>query len=148
VTDPGYFIDTNVFLRHLLNDHPTQSPRCLALFEAIERGEERGWTTDMVIAEIVWVLSSKPYEVKRATIAQWLLVLTSLPGLKVENRTRLSHTLRLYTSTPIDFIDAYNAAFIMRRQGPAKLYSFDTHFDRVPELTRLEPGRRHHAEAA
>ena len=148
MTDRGYFIDANVFLRHLLNDHPFQSPQCLALFEAIERGEERGWTTDMVIAEIVWVLAGKPYQVKRETIAQWLLALTSLPNLRVERRRRLTHALRLYTSTPMDFIDAYNAAFILDRQGPTKLYSFDAHFDRVPELTRLEPGGEQAAKAA
>lgn len=148
MTDPGHFIDTNVFLRHLLDDDREQSPRCLALFEAIERGEETGWTTDMVIAEIVWVLSSKLYGIERNTIANWILALTSLPNLRVENRARIVHALKLYTSTSMDFIDAYNAAFILRRQGSTSLYSFDAHFDLVAELTRLQPGGEQRAEAA
>ena len=48
----------------------------------------------------------------------------------------------------MDFIDAYNAAFILHRHGPTKLYSFDAHFDRVPELTRLEPTGKSAAAAA
>ena len=148
MTEPGYFLDANIFLRHLLNDHPDQSPKCLALFEAIENGTARGWTTDMVIAEIVWVLSGPSYSVRRETIAGWLLDLVYLPNLKVEHRNRLAHALHLYTSTPMDFIDAYNAAFILRRYGPTKLYSFDEHFDRVPDLTRIEPGGDQTAVAA
>lgn len=148
MNEPGYFLDANIFLRHLLNDHPDQSPKCLALFEAIENGTARGWTTDMVIAEIVWVLSGHPYRVDRETIAGWLRDLVYLPNLKVEHRNRLDHAFYLYTSTPIDFIDAYNAAFIIRRYGPTKLYSFDAHFDRVPDLTRIEPGDEQVAEAA
>lgn len=140
MTDHGYFIDANVFLRHLLNDHPEQSPKCLALFSAIERGEVRGWTTDLVLAEIVWVLASRPYEVERWKISNWLLALSSLAGLWVESRPRLVQALKLYASTPMDFIDAYNAAFILQRNGPTMLYSFDAHFDRVPGLTRKEPG--------
>lgn len=146
--EPGYFLDANIFLRHLLNDHPDQSPKCLALFEAMENGTARGWTTDLVIAEIVWVLSGRPYSVKRETIADWLRELVYLPNLKVEHRTRLTHALHLYESTPMDFIDAYNAAFILRRYGPTKLYSFDAHFDRVPQLTRIEPGDELEAAAA
>jgi len=148
MNEPGYFIDANVFLRHLLNDHPVQSPKCLALFEAIERGDARGWTTDMVIAEIVWVLSGKPYQVQRETIERSLVELIYLPNLKVDHRMRLRHALHLYTSTPMDFIDAYNAAFILRRYGPTKLYSFDAHFDRMPQLTRIEPDDKQTAQAA
>ncbi len=48
----------------------------------------------------------------------------------------------------MDFIDAINAAFILQSHGPTSLYSFDEHFDRVPELTRIEPGTTQAKRAA
>ncbi|MDQ6694361.1 MAG: hypothetical protein M3014_08045 [Chloroflexota bacterium] len=44
----------------------------------------------------------------------------------------------LYTSLPLDYVDAYNAALIEDREQ-FELYSYDAHFDRVNGLTRLEP---------
>ncbi|MCC7090037.1 MAG: hypothetical protein IT295_12850, partial [Dehalococcoidia bacterium] len=40
-------LDTNVFLRHLLQDHPEQSPASTALLERIESGVLAGWVTPM-----------------------------------------------------------------------------------------------------
>ena len=37
-----WFIDTNVFLRALLDDHPDQSPRATAFLERVLHGEVRG----------------------------------------------------------------------------------------------------------
>lgn len=53
---PSALIDTNIFLRHLLNDDPVKSPQCLRLFQEIEQGTLTGWTSDLVIAELVFIL--------------------------------------------------------------------------------------------
>lgn len=55
------FLDANIFLRHLLNDHPTQSPACLALIRAVEQGKVPAWTSDLVLSEVVFVLASKRF---------------------------------------------------------------------------------------
>lgn len=39
---------------------------------------------------------------------------------------------------PIDFIDAYNAA-VMQARGLQTIYSYDTDFDRLSGIRRLEP---------
>lgn len=133
------FVDTNIFLRHLLNDHPEQSPACFRLIQAIEQNQIQAWTTDLVVAELVFVLSSKQlYQLSRQTIRDLLLPLIQLPGLKLP-RKRLYHRIfELYTSRPIDFIDAYHAARI-ESQSPPELYSYDKDFDRVDGVRRLPP---------
>ena len=133
------FLDTNILLRHLLNDHPTHSPACLALIQAIEQGRLTTWTSDLVIAEVVFVLSSKHvYNLSRATIRDLLLPLINLPGLKLPRKRLYHRVFELYTSFPIDYIDAYHAALLEHRHE-SEIYSYDTDFDRIPGLQRIEP---------
>jgi predicted nucleic acid-binding protein len=85
MSDP--FLDTNIFLRHILNDDPVKSPACFALIRAIERGETTVWTSELAIAEVVFVLESKrTYNVPRDTIRDVLLPLLSLPGIKLPHK--------------------------------------------------------------
>ena len=44
----------------------------------------------------------------------------------------------LFTSTDMDYIDAYNAV-LMQRKGIYNIYSYDTHFDLINNINRLEP---------
>jgi predicted nucleic acid-binding protein len=131
------FIDSNIFIRHLMADHPVQSPACRALFEAIERGELIGWTSQLVISELVFVLS-RVYRLNRRDIQEALLPLLSLPGLKVERKQIVNRIFELYVERSIDYVDAYHAALLEGRGG--ELYSYDTDFDRVAGLRRREPG--------
>ena len=52
------FLGANVVLRYLLRDDETKAQRCLELLEKAERREITLRTTDLVIAELVWVLES------------------------------------------------------------------------------------------
>jgi predicted nucleic acid-binding protein len=135
----GTFLDTNIFLRHLLNDHADHGARALRLFQAIERRELTGWTSGLVVAEIVFVLSSpRIYGVPREDIRDHLVPLLTLPGIQLEHKRLYHRVFDLFTSLPIDYIDCYHAVLVASyRQNT--LYSFDTDFDAVPGLTRQEP---------
>jgi predicted nucleic acid-binding protein len=133
------FLDANVCLRQLLADHPVHSPACFKLFQAIERGEVVAWTTHLVIAEVVFVVSNKrTYNVGRERIRDLLLPLIGLPGLKLANKRLFRRVFDLYVAHPMSFVDAYHTVLVGARQPP-ELYSYDTDFDRVAGLTRLEP---------
>jgi predicted nucleic acid-binding protein len=133
------FVDTNVFLRHVLNDDPRKSPACLALLQSIEQGRVDGWTSELVISEVVFVLGNKrSYDFGREVIRDALLPLIELSALKVPNRRLYRRVFELYTSLPIDYVGAYHVA-LMESRGETELYSYDADFDRVPSLRRLEP---------
>ncbi len=133
------FLDANIFLRHLLADHEVQSPACFNLFQAIERGDATAWTSHLVIAEVVFVISNKrTYNVERERSRELLLPLIGLPGLKIANKRIFRRVFDLYVAHPMSFIDAYHAVLVGGRRPP-ELYSYDTDFDRIAGLTRLEP---------
>lgn len=134
----GPFLDRNVFIRHLLNDDPTQSPRCLALFRAIENGELSAWTTDVVIAEIVWVLQGRRYRLSPQEIRERLLPLINLPNIRLPRKRLYDRAFQLFAELGIDYVDCYHAA-VLELQGETEIYSYDRHFDRIPSVRRLEP---------
>ncbi|MBI2955552.1 MAG: PIN domain-containing protein [Chloroflexi bacterium] len=133
------FLDTNIILRHLLNDDPVKSPACFDLIQAIERSKLFAWTSHLVIAEVVFVLSNKKtYDLSREDVRDRVLPLINLPGLKLDKKRLFGRVFDLYTSLPIDFIDCYHAALIEQRQKP-EIVSYDTHFDKISGINRFEP---------
>ena len=133
------FLDSNILLRHLTNDDPQRGRACLATIQAIERGELTVWTTDMVIAEVVFVLANKDtYNLGRETIRDLLLPLIELPGVKLPHKRLYRRVFELYTTRPIDYVDAYHVAH-MERRGTTEVLSYDGHFDRIEGIKRVAP---------
>jgi predicted nucleic acid-binding protein len=135
----GTFLDTNIFLRHILNDDSVKSAACRDLFRSIERRELVAWTTPLVVAEIVFVLSNpKTYNVSRTQLCDTLLPLLGLVNLKLQHKRLYARVFELFVAYPIDYVDAYHAAFL-EKMNQTELFSFDTDFDGVPTVTRREP---------
>ena len=132
------FVDTNVFIHFLLEYDPQRLERCRQLLAAAENGEIDLETSDMVIAEIVWFLERPPIRMKPNAIRDRLLPLIGLPGLRLPDKNFLGEAFQTYVERGVNFIDAYNAA-VMRRRRIDRIYSYDSDFDRLPGLTRLEP---------
>jgi predicted nucleic acid-binding protein len=132
------FIDTNIFLRHLLGDHPQHSPKATALFERIERGELRAQTSEMVIFETVFTLE-RSYHIPKAEIRDSVLALLALSGLVIRGKRRYQRIFELYVDSNLPFGDAYIVAQMEQLQAD-QIYSFDRELDRkAPGITRLEP---------
>jgi predicted nucleic acid-binding protein len=133
------FIDTNVFLRFLTRDDFAKAERVKALLEQAEQGEVELTTSESIICELVFVLSSpKLYNVGRERMRQLLLPIVSLRGLRLANRAVFVRALDLYAVTSMDFIDALAVAHMEARQV-TEVYSCDRHFDGVNGVRRLEP---------
>jgi predicted nucleic acid-binding protein len=133
------FLDTNIFLRQLRNDHSQWSPACQQLFRDIEAGKRTAWTTDLAIAEVVYVLESKKhYDQERSAIAEALRALLSLRHLKLNHKKRYERIFTLYTTFPqLSYVDCYHAALV-EAEG-TDLYSYDTDFDLIGTIVRKVP---------
>ncbi len=131
------FLDTNVFLRHLLEDHPDQSPRATAYLLSIERGEVTVRISEIVVFETVFTLQRR-YGKPRANIRDAVLALLELPGILLPGKRRLRRVFDLYVDRNLSFADAYHALF-MERLGLTQVVSFDEDFDRIPGLDRVMP---------
>ncbi|MCL0046403.1 PIN domain-containing protein [Dehalococcoidales bacterium] len=133
------FLDANIILRYLLQDDELKAQRCLELLEKAERREVILHTTDLVIAETVWVLESpSTYNLPKDRIRDLLLPIILLPGLRLADKKLYRRIFDLYVNQDIDFIDAYNTAH-MEKWGLMQVYSYDLDFDRISGITRLEP---------
>ena len=133
------FLDTNVILRYLLRDDELKAQHCLELLEKAERREINLRTTDLVIAEVVWVLESPAtYNLPRDRIRDLLLPVIFLPGLRLPGKKLYRQIFELYVDQNIDFIDAYTAIH-MEKRGLSQIYSYDSDFDRIAGISRVEP---------
>jgi predicted nucleic-acid-binding protein len=132
--DDTVFVDTNVFLRFFVNDVATQYEKARALFEAAEAGKIKLETSELVIAEIVWVLESF-YGFSRKEVTEVLSTLLFSRNLKIASHTRINEAARLYAAGNMDFIDAYNIAYI-RSKEYTKVATFDSkHFKKVDGIS-------------
>jgi predicted nucleic-acid-binding protein len=132
------FVDTNLFIRYLTNDDQKTADRVENLLKDASAGKLKLVTTEMVIAEIVWVLESS-YDMKPKDIAPMIKGILSTPGLEVLNEANVKRAVQLYNDFNVDFIDAYIAA-VMEIRNINELYSFDRkHISRLSGITRIEP---------
>ena len=131
------FVDTNVFVRHIAQDEPQQSPRATAYLRRVAAGEVEGRTADTVIFETVFTLQSF-YRMPRTLIRDALLPLIELPGNILPGKQHFRDVFDWYVNSSLSFADAYHAVLI-RRLGLNQVMSFDEDFDCIPWLTRVEP---------
>ena len=135
------FLDTNIILRFLTRDDETKAKACFELFQKVEQGKEQVLTCEAIIAEVAYVLSSPrgPYHLSHEEIRARLAPILALRGLKLPQKRQHLHALDLYATLPsLDFEDALAVAH-MEKRGITKILSYDTDFDRVPEVKRVEP---------
>jgi predicted nucleic acid-binding protein len=132
-------IDANVILRYLTKDPAKMAEAAFKIFDDAKNGKLSLLLTSLTVAEVVWVLESF-YDHSKTEIAQTIAQLLFCDGLEVEDLDLLMEALTLYQGKNLDFADAFLAAVALRR-GPQAIYSFDQHFNRVPGISRLEPGK-------
>jgi predicted nucleic acid-binding protein len=134
------FLDTNIFLRHLLQDDPTHSPKASAFLKRIEAGEVKVRTSETVIFETVFTLQ-KVYRQPKAAIRDTVLPLLELPGIVLPHKRQYRKVFSLYVEKNLPFADAYHAVlmeYLMEYLHLTEIVSFDTDFDRIEGITRVK----------
>ncbi len=136
---PASFLDTNILLRYFTRDNDAKAQKALQLLTKVEQGEERIITSSLVIFETIFTLQSF-YKVPRANIKDLLLPIISLRGLHLPEKQIYYRAFDLYVTKNISFADAYNAAYMLSEEV-LTIYSWDTDFDKIEGIVRLEPIR-------
>ena len=134
----SYFVDANIFLRFLTNDIPEQANAVELLLKKAASGELELVTNAMVMAELIWVMESA-YRLPRSVIRDYILIILNTPGLKTFGGEGITQAIAWYVEKNVDFIDAYNAAWMMQNDI-THIFTFDQkHFRRFSDLTALLP---------
>lgn len=132
------FVDTNLFLRFLTNDVPAQADAVEKLLRQAEQNKIQLVTNSLVIAEIVWTLESY-YESEREDIQNKILAILNTSGLHIPESDLILKAIIWYAEKNVDYIDAYNVAW-MEQEGMKKIYTFDQkHFERFDDMEVMKP---------
>jgi predicted nucleic-acid-binding protein len=109
------------------------------LFEDADSGQKTLYTTESIIAEVVYVLQSKKlFNYSREIIVKNLLTILKLKGLKIIHKKLIILGLQIYLRFNIDFEDAVLASYVLSSKSK-ELFSYDHDFSKIDGLKRIEP---------
>ncbi len=131
------FLDANVIIHFLTGEDGEKAERSLALLRKVENRQETVETSDLVVAEVVWFLSSHQ-RLRPRQVRDLLVRLLAIGGIRLPDKPLVVAALDSFAETGIDFVDAYNAV-VMHKRGLDRIYSYDADFDKVSGITRVEP---------
>jgi predicted nucleic-acid-binding protein len=132
-----YFIDTNIFLRVLVQENKTSFEDCFKILEMIKYGEIKAFTNSLVLAEINWVLSGL-YKFSKEKTVEAIRSILNLKNLKIIDKSEPQEGINLYEKNKVKFIDALIAANDLILKKEAKIISYDKDFDKMG-VVRIEP---------
>lgn len=116
------FVDTNYFLRFLLQDVSSQMQEAKQLFLKNAKGEISLATSIVVFFEVTWVLRKSFYKDKQALINSLMRVLDL--KVELEERVILVESIDLFKESNLSLEDCYNIVFA-RKQGIKTFKTFD-----------------------
>lgn len=126
-------LDANFILRFLLKDYPIQAE---AVKKVLETKSEALFLSDMVVAEVIWVLTSF-YKLTREDTAEKIYALLSLNSI-YSNKALLTRALYFYRNFNIAFVDSYLTAYCEQNKLEG-IYSFDKGLDKIKWVKRFKP---------
>jgi len=129
-------LDSNILLRHLLQDDPQQSPKATSFLYRVENRELQVRISELVIFETVFTLQ-RGYKQPKSKIREILIPLIFLPGILLSGKRMWKRTFDLYVDLNLPFADAYHVV-LMEKLKLTEIATFDTHFDRVSGIKRID----------
>ena len=97
-------IDTNVLVRHLVQDDPRQSRVATQIITKQCTRESPGCINPIVLCELVWVLESA-YGYSKATIINVIDKLLRTSQFRIEDAQSVWISFRMYQQGKVDFAD-------------------------------------------
>jgi predicted nucleic acid-binding protein len=127
------FVDTNIFLRYLINDNISISDKIEEIFKKASSGKILLVTNSLVIIEIIFVLESY-YDKSKKELEAAILKIINTNGLEVKDSGLILDALNFYLYKNIDLEDAYKAIFMKEYSLPDILTLDKKHFSRIDWL--------------
>ena len=129
-------LDANVILRFILRDHEELSTKAREIMQAASDGLITVHCDPVIVAEVVYVLSSQ-YGASREQIAEALERVLKPESTVMPSKERYLRALRIYAETTAHFGDACAcAAAIEDCEG--RLLSFDRELSKIEGISRSE----------
>jgi len=133
----NYFLDTNIFLRAIVQDDAAKSRDCEELLKCVRDGLISAHSSMIVLAEVVWTCLGN-YAFSKPDVVAFTRGIVSIPNLKFSDQTSPLVAIGLFEKHSIKFIDAVIAGHPLLQDGHAVIVSYDRDFDRLG-IPRIEP---------
>jgi predicted nucleic-acid-binding protein len=111
------YLDTNVVLRYLLEDHAEFFPRSVELIE-----NNDVYIKNEVLAEIVYVLH-KTYSVSKQDLNTVLIGFLNMDNVYLDSKQVACLAVKIFSERNIDFVDALLCA--LQKQENITVVTFD-----------------------
>lgn len=140
MSDPMYFLDTNIFMYAAGKPHPYKAT-CVRILSALEQQTITAAINTEVLQELLYRYSHIQMMNKGIQLCRNILryPLTVFPI----TQTEIELALTFLAETPVSALkprDAIHAA-TMRSYNMTHILSADRHFDHFPHLERIDPLR-------
>lgn len=132
-----YFIDSNIFIRTLHKENEAVFLECLSLLKSIKENRIEAYTGTVVLAEVMWTLSSF-YKINKAKTAQGLRAILNISNLKITDDYQHFMALELYEKYSVKYIDSLIASNKQILAKKMTVVSYDRDFDKL-KIIRKEP---------
>lgn len=116
-------LDTNVLVRYIAQDDPTQSPRAVKFIETECSTNSPGFVGLITLVELVWVCESC-YEATKPEVIAIIRQLLSIRQLQVEEVETVWKALKLFEAGSADFADCL-VERVAQSVGCTATYTFD-----------------------
>lgn len=128
-----YFVDTNIFLRTLIKEDEVQFNKCRIFLQQIKENKIEAYTNTLVLAEVVWTLTSY-YQFSKSSVIQALRSIINLRGLKIVDNYDYLTALGLFEKYSVKYIDTLIASNSQVHSKQATIVTYDQDFKKLPVL--------------
>jgi len=129
------FIDTSVFIRFFTKDDQEKYDDCVKLLELIEKGTIRPYTSNIVLLEIFFVLTSL-YKFEKLQVRKSLGIVLQMRNLTLIEKTNTPSALRHFDKYRIKYTDCLIVTQIPKG---TRLITYDAEFSKIKSLHPLTP---------
>ena len=129
------FLETSIFIRYFTEDDPRKFQDCVRLLEIIEKGKLRPYTSNIVVFEILFVLT-RIYQFSKKDVIEAIKKILTLRNLALIEKTNTKRAIKLFEKYSIKFPDCLISTQIP--QG-VKIVTYDDDFKKIDGLTSIDP---------
>lgn len=132
-----YFIDSNIFLRPIVKDDQQKVKECEELFGKLKAGKIKAFTSNLILAEIIWT-GGRFYKIEKGDLITAIKGILGFKNLRVVEASNPNLAIEIYEKFSVKFIDALIASNPAIFNKEVAVVSYDKDFDKIG-IKRIEP---------
>ncbi len=137
--EKNYFVDTNIFIRVLVEDSKKHLKECVEFIDFMEKSEHlKFYISNVVVLEIGWVLK-RFYAFPKNKVNNSLRAVVDIKNVSIVNSVNTEKGLDIFEEYNVKLGDAMIVAGDAVQKKKAIIVSYDRDFDKIDGAIRMTP---------